>query len=31
MFIGINQNEEVLLVQVGHGYEQLHKPFRIVE
>jgi hypothetical protein len=21
MFIGINQNEEVLLVQVNHGYE----------
>jgi hypothetical protein len=27
----INQNEEVLLVQINHGREQLHKPFRNVE
>jgi hypothetical protein len=30
IILGINQNE-VILVQVGHGYEQLHKPFRSVE
>jgi hypothetical protein len=28
MFLGINPNEEVLLVQLSHGYEQLHKPFK---
>jgi len=27
----INQNEEVLLVQINHGCEQLHKPFRSVK
>jgi hypothetical protein len=26
-----HQKEEVLLVQVNHGYEELHKPFRSVE
>jgi hypothetical protein len=31
MFSRINQNEEVLLVQVNHGCEQLHKPFRCVK
>jgi hypothetical protein len=31
MLSGINQNEEVLLVQVNHGCEQLHKPFRSVD
>jgi hypothetical protein len=31
MLLGINQNEEVLLVQISHGCEQLHKPFRSVE
>jgi len=31
MISKLNQNEEVLLVQVSHGYEQLHKPFRNVE
>jgi hypothetical protein len=31
MFSRINQNEEVLLVQVNHGCEQLQKPFRSVE
>jgi hypothetical protein len=31
MFSRINQNDEVLLIQVSHGCEQLHKPFRSVE
>jgi hypothetical protein len=27
----VNQNEEVLLVQINHGCEKLHKPFRSVK
>jgi hypothetical protein len=29
MILGINQNEEVKLVQVNHVYEQLHKPLEM--
>jgi hypothetical protein len=31
MFSKINPNEKVLLVQVNHGCEQLHKPFKSVK
>jgi len=31
MLSRINQNQEVLFVQISHGCEQLHKPFKSVE
>jgi hypothetical protein len=31
MISRINQNEKVLLVQVSHGCEQFHKPFKSVK
>jgi len=31
MFLGIKQNEEYLFIQVSHGCEQFHKPFKNVK